>query len=131
MFDIKNFTEDEKALLDKISSKMDNELEEFQKSNIEKMAEECEDPNLFQPKKAESVTNYQREIIIKVNAELSSTNDANQLLEIDNVVENFYHIPVPSGINYEEKIDEFVNKFDTEVGNLVIKIKTDGTEQKK
>lgn len=131
MFDIKNLTEDEKALLDKMYSKMDNELQEFQKSNIEKMAKECEDPNIFEPKKAESVTNYQREIIIKVNAELSSTNDANQLLELNNVVENFYHIPIPSGINYEEKIDEFVDKFDTEVGNLVIKIKTDGTEPKK
>ena len=131
MFDIKNLTEDEKALLDKMYSKMDNELQEFQRSNIEKMAKECEDPNIFEPKKAESVTNYQREIIIKVNAELSSTNDANQLLELNNVVENFYHIPIPSGINYEEKIDEFVDKFDTEVGNLVIKIKTDGTESKK
>lgn len=131
MFDIKNLTEDEKALLDKMYSKMDNELQEFQRSNIEKMAKECEDPNIFQPKKAESVTNYQREIIIKVNAELSSTNDANQLLELNNIVENFYHIPIPSGINYEEKIDEFVDKFDTEVGNLVIKIKTDGTESKK
>jgi hypothetical protein len=131
MFDIKNLSEDEQSLLEKISSKMDNELEAFKKANVEKMAKECENPDLFEPKKIESVTNYQREIIIKISAELSATNQSNKLLEIDNITENFYHIPVPSGIDYEEKIDEFVNKFDTEVGNLVIKIKTDGTEQKK
>tara|TARA_B100000085_G_C18548217_1_gene514772 strand:+ start:906 stop:1295 length:390 start_codon:yes stop_codon:yes gene_type:complete len=127
MFDIDNLTEEEKSLLDKITSKMEDGLEQFKKDNIEEMAKQCEDPNLFQPKPIESITNYPREIVIKVNAEISTVSDANKLLEIDNVVENYYHIPIPSGIDYTDKIDDFMNKFDTEVGELVIKIKTDGT----
>ena len=77
------------------------------------------------------VTNYQREILVKVDAQLSTVSDeTNQLLEVDNIVENFYHIPIPSGVNYVEKIDEFLEKFDNELENIAIKINTNDKKAK-
>ena len=128
MFDEIDLTEDEKAILDKLSLKIDSQIDDFKKKNIEKLAKECEDPNLFQPKEPERVTNYPREILIKINAEMSTSTDSNKLLKVDNVVENYYHIPVPSGIDYTEKIDTFMEKFDEQLEDFVIKIKTDGSK---
>lgn len=125
MFDIDNLTEEEKALWEKMSAKFEESFQEERKKNIEKMAKNSEDPDFFnKPKEIKHVTGYQREILIKVNAEISTTNDHNRLLEIDNIVENFYHIPVPSGTNYIEKIDKFLEKFDQELEDCAIKINT-------
>ena len=125
MFDLDNLTEEEKLLWDKMNSKMEKSLEQIKKENIEKMAKDLEDPDYFnQPTEVKHVTDYQREILIKINAEISTTNDQNKLLEIDNIVENFYHIPVPSGVDYVEKIDEFLDAFDKEIQDCAIKINT-------
>ena len=125
MFDIDNLTEEEKALWEKMSAKFEESFQEERKKNIEKMAKNSEDPDFFnKPKEIKHVTGYQREILIKVNAEISTTNDHNRLLEIDNIVENFYHNPVPSGTNYIEKIDKFLEKFDQELEDCAIKINT-------
>jgi len=125
MFNLDDLTEEEKLLWDKINSKMEKSLEQIKKENIEKMAKDLEDPDYFnQPTEVKHVTDYQREILIKINAEISTTNDQNKLLEIDNIVENFYHIPVPSGVDYVEKIDEFLDAFDKEIQDCAIKINT-------
>jgi len=125
MFNLDDLTEEEKLLWDKINSKMEKSIEDIKKENIEKMAKDLEDPNYFNRyKEVRHVTDYQREILIKINAEISTTNDQNKLLEIDNIVENFYHIPVPSGVDYVEKIDEFLDAFDKEIQDCAIKINT-------
>jgi hypothetical protein len=125
MFNLDDLTEEEKLLWDKINSKMEKSIEDIKKENIEKMAKDLEDPNYFNHyKEVRHVTDYQREILIKINAEISTTNDQNKLLEIDNIVENFYHIPVPSGVDYVEKIDEFLDAFDKEIQDCAIKINT-------
>ena len=125
MFNLDDLTEEEKLLWDKMNSKMEKSLEQIKKENIEKMAKDLEDPDYFnQPTEVKHVTDYQREVLIKINAEISTTNDQNKLLEIDNIVENFYHIPVPSGVDYVEKIDEFLDAFDKEIQDCAIKINT-------
>jgi len=130
-------TEEEKALLNRITAKMQdtlasNEFQQARKQNVEQIAKDASDPNFFnQPKELVHVTNYQREILVKVDAQLSTVSDeTNQLLEVDNIVENFYHIPVPSGVNYVEKIDEFLEKFDNELENIAIKINTNDKKAK-
>ena len=123
MFNKEDLTKEEQLLLDKIVGKMDKSLDDIKKENLDKMVKDLEDPNYFnQPKEVKHVTEYQREILIKINAEISTNNDANQLLEIDNIVENYYHIPVPSGVDYTNKIEEFLTIFDTEIENCAIKI---------
>ncbi len=130
-------TDEEKAVLEKIANKMQqsfstNEFQEGRRQNVEQLAKDASTPNFFnQPRELTHVTNYQREILIKVKAELSTVSDeTQQLLEVDNIVENFYHIPVPSGVNYVEKIDEFLEKFDNELENIAIKINTDDRQAK-
>ena len=130
-------TEEEKAVLQKITAKMQNsfssnEFQEGRRKNVEQIDKDASNPHFFnQPRELKHVTNYQREILIKVNAEMSTVADeTNQLLEVDNIVENFYHIPVPSGVNYVEKIDEFLEKFDNELENIAIKINTNDKKAK-
>ena len=130
-------TDEEKALLNKISDKMQksfssDEFQQARKQNVEQIAKDASDPNFFdQPRELKHVTTYQREIFIKLNAEISTVSkDTNQLLEIDNIVENFYHIPVPSGISYVDKIDEFLEKFHNELEDIAIKINTDDRQTK-
>lgn len=130
MFNTEDLTEEEKLLLEKLGQKFSKSLDDIKKENIEKMSKELEDPNYFnKPQETQHVTDYQREILIKINAEISTTNDSNQLLEIDNIVENYYHIPVPSGVNYTEKIDDFLKIFDTEIENCAIKINQNNEQQ--
>lgn len=130
-------TDEEKAVLENIANKMQqsfstNEFQEGRKHNVEQLAKDASNPNFFnQPRELMHVTNYQREILIKVKAELSTVSDeTQQLLEVDNIVENFYHIPVPSGVNYVEKVDEFLEKFDNELEDIAIKINTDDRQAK-
>lgn len=130
MFELNNLTEEEKAVWEKMASKLEESFLEERKKNIEKMAKDLEDPDLFNEiEEIKHVTDYQREILIKVNAEISTTNDQNKLLEIDNIIENFYHIPVPSGVDYVEKIGEFLEKFDQEIQDCAIKINTNNESE--
>lgn len=130
-------TDEEKELLERITTKAQKQfssedIQQARKDNIEQIAKDASDPNFFnQPKELTHVTNYQREILVKVDAEISTVSDeTQQLLEVDNIVENFYHIPVPSGVNYIEKIDEFLEKFDNELEDIAIKINTDDRQAK-
>jgi hypothetical protein len=131
------FSKEEQELLDKIARKMQStvssdEFQEGRKHNIEQIAKDAADPEFFnQPRELTHVTNYQREIFVKLNAEISTTSEeTQQLLEVNNIVENFYHIPVPSGVNYVEKIDEFLEKFDNELEDIAIKINTNDRQAK-
>jgi hypothetical protein len=133
----KTFTKEEQELIDKIARKMQStvssdEFQEARKQNVEQIAKDAADPEFFnQPRELMHVTNYQREIFIKVNAEISTTSEeTQQLLKVDNIVENFYHIPVPSGVNYVEKIDEFLEKFDNELEDIAIKINANDRQAK-
>lgn len=127
MFNTENLTDEEKTLWEKMSQQLENSFEEFKKENIEKLDERASNPETFQdPNEYKHVTTYPREIIIKLNAELSTVDkQTNMLLENDNIVDNFYHIPVPSGSNYIEKINDFLDKFDKEIENVAVKINTD------
>lgn len=130
MFDLDNLTEEEKAVWEKVSSKLEESFQEERKKNLEEMAKKLEDPDFFnKPKEIEHVTGYQREIVVKVNAEISTINDQNQLLDLTNIVDNYYHIPVPSGVDYVEKIGKFLEKFDQELEDCAIKINTNNESE--
>lgn len=125
-----NLTEEERALWEKMSAKLEESFQEERKKNLEEMAEKLEDPDFFnKPKEIEHVTGYQREIVVKVNAEISTINDQNQLLDLTNIVDNYYHIPVPSGVDYVEKIGKFLEKFDQELEDCAIKINTNNESE--
>ena len=134
----KNYlTNEEQQLLEKLVDKMqsgfsEKEFQEGRKANVEQLAKDASDPDFFnQPREIKHVTNYQREIFIKLNAEISTAcEQTNKLLEAETLVENFYHIPVPSGVNYAEKIDEFVKIFDNEAEHVAIKINTNDKQEK-
>ena len=130
-------TDEEKELLKSIADKVqkqfsNKDIQQARKENVEQIAKDASDSNFFnQPKELTHVTNYQREILVKVDAQISTmSDDTQQLLEVNNVVENFYHIPVPSGVNYLEKIDAFLEKFDNELEDIAIKINTNDRQEK-
>ncbi len=87
MTDNNNLTDEEKAVLEKATLKMEQDFEDYRKANIEAMAKRCEDPNIFKDtfQELKHVTDYQREILITLTAEISATNDQNQLIEINNI----------------------------------------------
>lgn len=130
MLDLDNLTEEERALWEKMGAKFEESFQEERKRNLEEMTKKLEDPDFFnKPKEIEHVTGYQREIIVKVNAEISTINDQNQLLDLTNIIDNYYHIPVPSGVDYVEKIGKFLEKFDQELEDCAIRINTNNESE--
>tara|TARA_Y100000004_G_C8902100_1_gene406895 strand:- start:417 stop:818 length:402 start_codon:yes stop_codon:yes gene_type:complete len=132
MFNIDDLNDEEKVLWEKMSGKLEKSFQQMREDNVKKLEEQSSNPEIFQdPENCKHVTTYPREILIKLSAELSTvSSETNQLLELDTIVENFYHIPVPSGANYLEKIDSFLDKFDVEVEDVAIKINTNDKQEK-
>lgn len=63
------------------------------------------------------VTDYHREILIRVITEVTTLNDTGYLDQIETREEHMYHIPVPSGCDYTKSLDEFFGIFNTNITN--------------
>jgi len=82
--------------------------------------------NPIEPK---HVTDYARELFIDLNIELTTINDIGQFTELKNIVDNKYHIPVPSGVDYVPIVLDFIDKFDQSLTNCAKKIHTEPQDE--
>jgi hypothetical protein len=119
-----DLTDEEKTLLENIQNKAQEYLQSIQTKNLDNIDEVMSQPNPVgsTPFHSKHITSYHREIFVHVEMEISSVNEEGQLIEVGQVLENFYHIPVPSGVDYVEKIQKFTEKFEQELNDCAIKI---------
>lgn len=119
-------SEEEKTFLNSINAKykkhIDEEYNEQKQKTIDELASDGgPDPfNIAEPPK--HITNYQREILVKTIAEISTINEQGRLTSVDVCLENLYHIPVPPDTDYTKLLDEFVQIFDKEITHCAKKI---------
>lgn len=119
-------TDEEKQFLEKINLKYHDHIENLYKNNAAQIETEVsasgnpEPFNVAEPSR--HITNYQREILIKVSAEISTVNEQGRLTNVDLCLENFYHIPVPPDTDFDSKLKEFVNIFDSNIAHCAKKI---------
>ena len=117
-------TEEEKEFLAKIQQKYTehlssgidytDELEQYVDSkDIEKF-------NIAEPTKHLTVSN--KEILIKLLAEVSEINEKNELIDVRVCLDNFYHIPVPANTDYEPVLNAFVKSFEEHIQDCATKI---------
>lgn len=73
--------------------------------------------------KPNHISNENRELIFYVRAEISTVNsEKNKYLSLDQCLDESFHIPIPSGINLENKVNEFMSIFENNLTNLAQKI---------
>jgi hypothetical protein len=119
-------TNEEKDFLDKINRKYQSHIETFYNNSANNLEEQittsgCPEPfNEAEPSR--HITNYQREILIKLTAEISTVNEQGRLTNVDLCLENFYHIPVPPETDFDIKLKEFVDIFDQDIATCAKKI---------
>lgn len=119
-----DLSEDEQKILDKLNEKLLEKLEERKKYVVDHADEIMKDPNLLKddPIHSRHITDYNREILTTVRMEISSTNDEGVLTELGQILEGYYHIPVPSGCDYTQALDKFMTKFDNTLEDFAKKI---------
>jgi hypothetical protein len=128
---LNDLSEEEKNILDTLQSKIKNKLNTYA-ANVENLSGLLNDPNLLRddPINPKHITNYEREIAVELRMEMSTINNEGQLIDISQILENHYHIPVPSGVDYLDRITTFINNFDTNLLDCAKKInKQNGTTE--
>lgn len=131
--DIKSILNDEeRKFLDKIQAKYQEHLDGIYKSNIDQLNENIKNNTSSEPynvaEPSKHITNYQREILIRTLAEISTIDDNGRLKDIDVCFENLYHIPVPPDTDYQPLLEEFVSIFDKDISQCAKKV-TNTTNQ--
>ena len=76
------------------------------------------------------ITTAPRELVIHVEAELSTINDKQQLEDISRVFDHYYHIAVAPGVDYENQLTKFMDIFDTSIRDWAPKINGTNRDQK-
>lgn len=127
--DIKSIlTDEEQKFLDQIQAKYQNHLNHIYENNIDQLNEDIKNNTASEPyntaEPSRHITNYQREILIRTLAEISTIDDNGRLKDIDVCFENLYHIPVPPDTDYKPLLDQFVSVFEQEIGQCAKKITT-------
>lgn len=120
---LNDLSEEEKKILETLQSKIKNKFDTYS-ANIENLSGLLNDPNLLRddPINPKHITNYEREIAVELRMEMSTINNEGQLIDISQILENHYHIPVPSGVDYLDGITIFINNFDTHLLDCAKKI---------
>lgn len=122
------FSEEEKAIYNKVQSKIQQRIAEHNQASMQEnqknMSSIMEDKNMLvdDPIHSRHVTNYDREIFVDLKMEISATNKEGVLTEVAPILQDYYHIPVPSGSNYTSSISSFVSVLETNLSELATKI---------
>lgn len=125
--DIKNILSDEeKKFLDKIQTKYQKHLDDIYKNNLDQLNDNAKHNTSAEPynvaEPSRHITEYQREILIRTLAEISTIDDNGRLKDIDVCFENLYHIPVPPDTDYRLLLDEFLSIFEQDISQCAKKI---------
>tara|TARA_B100001778_G_scaffold42914_1_gene31042 strand:+ start:5459 stop:5875 length:417 start_codon:yes stop_codon:yes gene_type:complete len=128
-----DLSKEELEVLESINIKFQKKLEQTQedvKANPDKYFG-GQDVLSDHPLEPRHITNYDRELYISLKIEMTALDENCNFQEITQVTDNAYHIPIPSGVDYQVKVNEFVNKFDQELGDCAKKISISEDDDKK
>ena len=123
-----DLSDEEKTQLENLNKKIAKAIEDKQKAIMDENKDKIDDimrnPDALydDPIHSKHVTNYDREILVDIKMEISSTNEDGQLTEVAPILQNYYHIPVPSGANYKESIDKFSSILEENLAKCAKKI---------
>jgi hypothetical protein len=119
---------EEQELFDKIKKQIKEQLNAQQPQGEVKLDDSAisglYDPNILldDPIHPRHITTYDREIYVELRMEMSAINEQGQFKEIFQILESFYHIPVPSGADYLPKVSGFIDYFDANLLDCAQKI---------
>jgi LysM repeat protein len=132
-FNSLDLSTEELEVLESINIKVQEQLNKTKEDVKENPDKYLDDPNILgdHPLEPRHVTDYNRELYISLKIEMTALDENCNFKEITQVVDNAYHIPVPSGVDYQVKVDKFVNKFDKELGDCAEKISISKDDDKK
>jgi len=127
-----DLTDEERALLESIGKKITDNMESVSKDVQENPDKYLDNPRILQddPIDPRHITDYDREVYVSLNIEMTAIGEDGNFSEISQLLNNSYHIPVASGVDYAVKVHEFINKFDQGLGDCAQKISTKKDEQK-
>jgi|TARA_B100000073_G_scaffold84137_1_gene64759 hypothetical protein len=127
-----DLTDEEKALLESIGQKIADNMEAVKKDVHANPDKYLDNPKILQddPLEPRHITDYDREVYVSLNIEMTAIDENGNFKEISQLLNNSYHIPVASGVDYAVKVHDFVNKFDQGLGDCAQKISIQTDEQK-
>lgn len=118
-------TPQEKQIWQNINAKLEEQLKKIQEENISKLADAIPPSGtkyLNDPIHPKHVTTAPRELVIHIEAELSTINDKQQLEDIALVFNHYYHIAIPPDTDYREEVSKFMIAFDQSVKDFAPRI---------
>ncbi len=127
-----DLTDEEQALLESIGKKITDNMDAVSKDVQENPDKYLDNPRILQddPIEPRHITDYDREVYVSLNIEMTAIGEDGNFTEISQLLNNSYHIPVASGVDYAVKVHEFINKFDQGLGDCAQKISIKTDEQK-
>lgn len=122
--------DEEKLAWTGIQNKLSSHLNEIYLSNLKKLDESIPSGTKYLPDPIhpQHITSSQREIVIRISAEISTTNEQNQLADIQQIFNHYYHIAIPPETDYRDRLMVFVENFDNGVKEYAHKINTKTSE---
>lgn len=73
--------------------------------------------------KPNHLSDQDRELIFYIRAELSTIDHKNQkYISLDNCYNESYHIPIPSGVDFNKSFDSFIESFEKNLGSFGTKL---------
>ena len=126
-------TEEEKKYFGSISKKIQKYQQDIALNAITGVSESenttAEPYNIEAPR---HITDYEREVLIRVVADVTTIDPQSRLLEsIETTHEELYHIPIPSGSDYIKHLSEFFQTFDKDISNCAVEINKMNHDKKK
>jgi hypothetical protein len=118
-------TAEEKQQLDIIQKKIQSNLDEIYKKNLQNFTENLDDSvssGLDEASHPQHISNNQKEMLVYLRAEVSTIDEQGNLKDIQQCLDNYYHIPVAPNSDYEVLLKEFVDKFDSELTSCAKRI---------
>jgi hypothetical protein len=111
------------TLQEKIQSKLSEKATENTESNLLENFDASSPYAFDEINKPNHLSNENRELIFYVRAEVSSIDYENhKYLSLDQCLDESFHIPIPSGTNLDNKINEFMNIIENSLNDLAKKI---------
>lgn len=128
-------SEEELDQLNKIQAKVKAKFIEKFSNNTEnldssKAAVDTSSPFAFDEiNRPNHISNQDRELIFYIRGEISTIDfEQNKYLSLDKCLDESFHIPIPSGVNLDNKVIEFMKIFEQELGTLAKKINLPNNE---
>lgn len=122
------FSQEEKEIYNRIQRRIQERIEEKNQETIRENEKNFQDimkdKELLSndPIHSKHITTYEREIVVDLKMEISAINEDGFLREVAPIVQNYYHIPVPSGHNYTDGVSKFIETLEKDLESFANKM---------